>query len=95
MVTQDIKDKREKILYIATTHGAKKIRLFGSIARGESRPESDIDLLVSFDEGRSLFDVIAFKTDMEELFGRKVDVVTEDSVHWYIRDKILQEAIEI
>lgn len=50
---------------------------------------------MNFDEGRSLFDMIALKEELEELLGRKVDVVSEESVHWYIRDKIIQEAIEI
>ena len=90
-----LRSKRDSILSIATMHGAKRIKVFGSFARGEDKPGSDIDVIVNLEEGRSLFDMIALKNDLEELFGRKVDVVTEDSVHWYIKEKIIQEAIEI
>ncbi|MDO9533873.1 MAG: nucleotidyltransferase family protein [Bacillota bacterium] len=95
LVDTVIKERREKILELGLNHGARKIRIFGSVARGEEMPKSDIDLLIDFDEDRSLFDLIAFKHDLEELLGRKVDVVTEDSVHWYIKDKIIKEAVEI
>lgn len=94
-LNSELKNKRKQILDIAYTHGAKTIKIFGSFVRGEEKEDSDIDLLVSFKEGRSLFDLIALKNDLEELFGRKVDVVTEDSIHSYIRDKIMQEAVEI
>ena len=90
-----LSSKRESILNIATTHGVTMIKVFGSFARGEDKPGSDIDVIVNLEEGRSLFDLIALKNDLEELLGRKVDVVTEDSVHWFIKDKIIQEAIEI
>jgi hypothetical protein len=87
--------KRDSILSIAAKHGAKEIKVFGSFARGEDKLGSDVDIIVDLEEGRSLFDLIALKNDLEELLGRKVDVVTEDSVHWYIKEKIIQEAIEI
>lgn len=90
-----LRSKKDSILSIATMHGAKKIKVFGSFARGEDKPSSDIDVIVNLEEGRSLFDLIALKNDLEELLGRKVDVVTEESIHWYIKDKIIQEAIEI
>jgi len=54
-----------------------------------------IDLLINFDEGRSLFDLIGFRNDIEELLGRKVDVVSENALHWYIKEKVIQEAVEL
>lgn len=94
-MTSVLKSKRDSILSIAAKHGAKDIRIFGSFARGEDKPGSDVDFIVNLEEGRSLFDLISLKNDLEELLGRKVDVVTEDSLHWYIKKKIIQEAAEI
>ena len=74
--------------------GLKRLKYLGHLL-GEDKPGSDVDVIVNLEEGRSLFDLIALKNDLEELLGRKVDVVTEDSVHWYIKEKIIQEAIEI
>jgi len=85
-------DKREDILRIAAGHGATSVRVFGSVARGEADAESDIDFLVELEEGRSLFDLGGLLMDLQELLGRKVDVVTEGGLHWYIRDRILGEA---
>lgn len=87
--------KRDDILKIAAEHGASNVRVFGSVARGEAGPSSDLDLLVEFDLDRSLFDHVALIQDLEDLLGRKVDVVTEDSLHWYIRDRVLAEAIAL
>lgn len=90
-----LKTKREQILSIAAEHGASNVRLFGSTARGEARSDSDIDLLVEFDLDRSLFDYVALIRDLEHLLGHKVDVVTDQSLHWYIRDSILKEAVPL
>ncbi len=92
----DIKEimvnKRDEILRIAELRGAKKLRVFGSVARGDSGPDSDIDLLVEMEESRTLFDMAELTLDLEELFGRKVHVYTPDSIYWLLRKKILQEA---
>jgi hypothetical protein len=87
--------RRVDILRIAAEHGASNVRVFGSVACGESGPDSDLDLLVEFDLDRSLFDHVALIQDLEDLLGRKVDVVTEDSLHWYIRDRVIAEAIAL
>ncbi|MBI4600104.1 nucleotidyltransferase family protein [Candidatus Uhrbacteria bacterium] len=89
------KEKREKILEIAARHGARNIRVFGSMARGEAGPESDIDLLVELEPGRSLLDQVALMQDLEDLLKRRVDVVEPDGVHWYIRDRVLKEAVPL
>jgi uncharacterized protein len=87
-----LKEKREEILDIAARHGARNVRVFGSAARGESREDSDIDLLVEFAPGRSLFDQLGLIEDLEGLLGRKADVVTESGVYWLLRRRILKEA---
>ena len=84
--------KREEILRIAARHGARNIRIFGSVARGEAGENSDIDLLVELEQGRSLLDQAGLMVELEELLGRKVDVVTEQGLYWLLRRRILKEA---
>jgi predicted nucleotidyltransferase len=88
----DLQSKRQDILQIAARHGAHNIRLFGSAARGDDRPDSDLDLLVEMESGRSLLDLVALGQDLEELLHRKVDVLTDSSVHPAIRPHILADA---
>jgi predicted nucleotidyltransferase len=88
----DVQSKRDEILRIASTHGARNLRVFGSVARGEDRPDSDLDLLVDMGPGRSLLDLVALGQDLEDLLHRKVDVLTAVSVHPALRDRILSEA---
>jgi hypothetical protein len=88
-------DRREEILAIAARHGARTVRVFGSVVRGEETPASDLDLLVEFEPGRSLLDHIALAQDLKDLLGREVDVVTEGGLHWYIRDRICREAVPL
>ena len=87
--------RRDEILEIAARHGARTLRVFGSVARGEETPASDLDLLVEFEPGRSLLDHIALAQDLKDLLGREVDVVTEGGLHWYIRDRICREAVPL
>lgn len=91
-VAELLDEKREEILRLAAKHGARNVRVFGSVARGEAGPESDLDLLVEFEPRRSLLDHVALKQDLEDLLGRTVDVVEEGAVHWFIRDRVMQEA---
>ena len=88
-----IRQKRDKIVQLADKYGAKNIRIFGSFAQGNNNSESDADFLVNM-EG-SLLRRIAFMQDLEDLLGRKVDVVTEKSVHWYVRERIMKEAVPL
>ena len=90
-----LKAKRDDILRIATAHGAHNVRVFGSVARGDAKPTSDVDFLVELEEGRSLLDHVALIQALENLLGRKVDVVTDGAVHWYIRDRVLAEAVPL
>ena len=86
------RDRRPDIPRIAASHGARNVRVFGSVARGEDRPDSDVDLLVEMEPGRSLLDLVALGQDLEELLQRKVDILTEGSVHPAIRPHILADA---
>jgi uncharacterized protein len=90
-----VREKREHIMRIATKHGAKNVRVFGSVARGESSETSDVDFLIDLEPGRSLFDLVAFLQDLEELLGKKVDVVTEDSIYWLLKRRIVKEAVPL
>jgi predicted nucleotidyltransferase len=85
-------EKREEILRLAASRGARNVRVFGSAARGEAREDSDIDFLVDVESGRSLLDVVGLWLDLQELLGRKVDLLTEGGVNRHLRDKILAEA---
>lgn len=87
-----LKEKRQAVMALVAKHGAQNPRIFGSVARGESGPESDIDLLVKMEEGRSLLDLSALILDLRELLGVKVDVVSEDGLYWLLRRRILKEA---
>ena len=86
---------RPEILRLAAAHGAHNVRLFGSAARGEARDESDIDVLVSMEPGRSLLDLVGLSQDLEHLLGCPVDVVSDRGLSPYLRDRILAEAMAL
>jgi len=87
-----LESKREEILRIAAQHGATNVRVFGSVVRGEAGPNSDVDFLVDAGPGRSAFFPAGLLSDLEDALGCKVDVLTENGLHWYIRDRVLKEA---
>ena len=91
-IPEIIADKKEQILALAAKYGASNVRVFGSVANGTANIDSDIDFLVDMEKDRSLFDVGGLLMDLQELFGRKVDVVTENGLHWYIKNHIISEA---
>ena len=95
MSIDDLRSRRHEILSLASRHGARDIRVFGSVARGEDRPDSDIDFLVDVDQGRSLLDVIALEQELEELLGRHVDVLTVGGLSPYLQEGILAEAARL
>ena len=84
--------RREEILRLAQRRGARNLRVFGSVARGEANQDSDLDLLVDWEPNRSLLDHAGLVQDLQELLGTKVHVGTEKSLHWYVRERILREA---
>ena len=95
MTLDEIKEKRAEILKIAANYGASNVRVFGSVARGEAARASDVDLLVDMDADRSLLDMGGLLMDFQDLLACKVDLTTENSLHWYIKDKVLQEAVAL
>jgi len=89
---QILREKRQEILAIAAKHGAYNVRIFGSVARGDEGPESDVDFLIDYGPHRTPFFPGGLLMDLEKLLGCKVHVVTEKAVHWYIRERVLKEA---
>ena len=92
MDTAAVLAKKKDILKIAAKHGARNIRIFGSVARGEARLDSDVDFLVDMEPGRTLFDMGGLPMDLRDLLGREVDVVTEQGLKPRIRDRVLKDA---
>lgn len=88
-------EKRDEILRIAARHGAYNVRVFGSMARGDAGPASDVDLLVDVRPDPSAFFPGGLVADLEDLLGRHVDVVEPAGLHWYLRDTILHEAVPL
>jgi predicted nucleotidyltransferase len=82
---------REKILNALKQNDVKRAALFGSVVRGELTDESDIDILVEFKGRKSLLDLVGLKLELEEMLKRKVDVLTYNSLHPLLRDRILHE----
>ena len=92
-INEALQDSREEILHLASKYGARNVRLFGSRARGEAGPDSDVDFLVEMEPGRSLLDLGRLLMDLQDLLGCRVDVVEPEGLHWYIRDTVLKEAL--
>ena len=91
-----LQEKRDEILAIAAKHGAYNVRIFGSVARGEEKPTSDIDFLIDYDLSKtSPWFPGGLLMDLEDLLGRKVDIVTEKGLHQLIRDRVLKEAVPL
>lgn len=88
----ELRLRRMDIIKIAQYYGVYNIRIFGSVKNEIERLDSDIDLLVDLEKGRSLLDLGGMVFDLQQLLGRKVDIVTEKGLHWYVKDKIINEA---
>jgi hypothetical protein len=87
--------KRSEILRLAAQRGAGNLRVFGSVARGESDADSDIDFLVDLEPGRSLFDLGGLQRDLEELLASRIDVVSSRGLRDRVREKVLRDAIPL
>ena len=92
-IEEIIKEKREEILQIAARRGAYNLRIFGSVARGDAGPDSDLDLLVDMQPGKGLLDMGGLLMDLQDLLGCRVYVVTEKGLRGRIRERVLREAV--
>ncbi len=96
MTTTDmLRARRDHIIQLAAQHGAHNLRVFGSVARGEAGPTSDIDLLVEMDRGRSLLDLIKLSQELEAFLDRKVDILTDEGLSPYLEQRIHAEAVSL
>jgi hypothetical protein len=94
-IDQLLEEKREEIRRIAAIHGATNVRVFGSVARGEARQDSDLDLLVDAGPETSSWFPAGLVLDLEEILGCKVEVVTEKGLNPYLKERVLQEALPL
>ncbi len=92
-IDQLLQEKRDEIQRIGARHGARNVRVFGSVARGEARKEGDIDILVDAGPETSSWFPAGLVLDLEEVLGCRVEVVTEKGLHPDLRDHVLQEAV--
>ncbi|MCC7573793.1 MAG: nucleotidyltransferase family protein [Candidatus Methanofastidiosum sp.] len=88
-------ERNKTLVSFLTKHGAKKIGIFGSVARGEDMSDSDIDILVEFNEVKSLFEMVGIELDLADVLGKKIDLVTEGALSPYIKDKVLKDLVVI
>jgi predicted nucleotidyltransferase len=95
MFIDDLRSRRREILSIAARHGANDVRVFGSVLRGDDAPDSDLDLLVDVEEGRSLLDIIGLEQELGALLGRRVEVLTVGGLSPYLEQQILAEAARL
>jgi uncharacterized protein len=96
MTLQELRDRRrEEILRVAAQRGARNVRVFGSVARGDNDEKSDVDFLVEMEPGRTLFDLSGLLLDLESLLHVSVDVVTERGLRPRVRERVLSEAVPL
>jgi len=94
-IAEMIGEKRQQVLLLARQHGVTRIRVFGSVARGEAHADSDIDLVVQIAPEKSIFDLVALWQDLSDLLGREVDLVTERSLQASNKRAALADAVEL
>lgn len=92
---EELRRQKDRIVALAERHGAHNLRVFGSVARGQANPESDVDLVVDFDRGRSLMDHGELMMDLEEVLGCRVDVVSERGLRDRFRARVLADAVPL
>ncbi|MBM3935014.1 MAG: nucleotidyltransferase family protein [SAR202 cluster bacterium] len=94
-IAKTVHEKREEILRIAAKHGAYNVRIFGSVARGDAGPDSDVDFLIDYGPNTSPWFPGGLIADLQDLLGRNVDVVTEKGLHRLVKDRVLAEAVPL
>lgn len=96
MYLDTLRSRRQAILALSQQYGARRVRVFGSVARGEDRPDSDVDFLVDLPRGYDLFaQRLPLTEELAGLLGRRVEVVPEHELNRHIRDHVLHEAVEL
>lgn len=95
LTLEQLRNKREALIALADRHKAENVRVFGSVARGEANENSDVDLLVHFRQGASLFDLIHLIEDTSALIDTKVDIVSDGGLSPYLAKRILSEAVPL
>lgn len=95
MDLDDLKKERDKVISLVTKYGGHNVRVFGSLAQGEAISSSDIDLLVEFEPRHSLLDQVDLIRDLEEALDSHVDVVEPQALHWFIKERVLKEAVPL
>jgi uncharacterized protein len=94
-MTMELRDLSEQMVPTLRRFGVVRAGVFGSVVRGEARPESDLDLLVEFEQGRTLFDLVELKDELSRVLGRRADVLTYGSLHPLLRDRVLHDEVAI
>jgi predicted nucleotidyltransferase len=95
LTLEQLRARRGELIALALRHNAENMRIFGSVARGEARQDSDVDILVHFREGASLFDLMDLQEDAEKLLGHEVDIVSDRGLSPYLAGRILGEAMPL
>jgi len=95
MSLQELNNYKGRILSVAAQFGAKNVRVFGSVAREEDDPNSDIDFLVEMEAGKTIFDRIGLKSELRKLLGKKVDVISDKAIKGRIKENILRDAVRL
>ncbi len=90
--SEALRHHRQEVLALAAQHGARSLKVFGSVARGEDTDASDVDLLAEFVEGATLFNAFALQESLEALLRHRVELATQDGLHPLIRAQVLREA---
>lgn len=91
----ELRAQRDTILAIARKHGASNIRVVGSVARGDARPDSDLDLMIDMAEGRSLWDMAGLNMDLQDLLGCEIGLMTEAGLRERVRLEVQREAVAL
>lgn len=95
LISNDLETLKRIAIPILKANGVKKAAVFGSFARGNANENSDVDLLVKYEEGTSLFDVVDLKNQLEAALGREVDLVSYDFIDKYIKERVLREMVPL
>jgi len=96
MLLDEIRDKKTAIQELGERYGARRIRVFGSVARGEENPDSDVDFLVDFPRGYDMFSQrLALSEQLEDMLHRHIELIPEHELNRHIRDQVMKEAVDL